>query len=109
LRGEGYVRIEPDERGWLWSDRLGLYLGVKDGRLRYFTAEGLLVPTPEEGEEQERQRAEQEWQRAEQERQRAEQERQRAEQERQRAEQERQRADLLAEKLRALGLDPDSL
>mgnify|MGYP002784184760 CR=1 FL=1 len=102
LRGEGYVRIEPDERGWLWSDRLKLYLGVKGGRLRYFTADGLLVPTPEEGEEQERQRAEQEWQRA-------EQERQRAEQERQRAEQERQRADLLAEKLSALGLDPDSL
>ncbi|WP_202951147.1 Uma2 family endonuclease [Synechococcus sp. PCC 7336] len=40
---------------------------------------------------------------------RAEQERQRAEQERQRAEQERQRAERLAEQLKALGLDPDSL
>jgi hypothetical protein len=39
----------------------------------------------------------------------AEQERQRAEQERQRAEQERQRADALAEKLRELGVDPDSV
>jgi Uma2 family endonuclease len=41
------------------------------------------------------------------ERQRAELERQRAEQERQRAEQERQRANRLAERLRALGIDPD--
>jgi hypothetical protein len=72
--------------------------------------------------EQERQRAEQERQRAEQERQRAEQERQRAEwaeqvnlEERQRSEQERQRADQaelkalqLLEKLRQLGVDPDT-
>jgi len=36
-------------------------------------------------------------------------ERQRAEQERQRAEQERQRADVLAAKLRELGVDPDRL
>jgi Uma2 family endonuclease len=66
--------------------------------------------------EQERQRAEEEQQRAEQEQQRAEQERQRAEQERQRAEQaevllkqERQRAEILATRLRELGLDPDQL
>ena len=39
----------------------------------------------------------------------AEQERQRAEQERQRAEQERQRAEILAAKLRELGVDPDQL
>ncbi|MHC5830119.1 MAG: hypothetical protein ACYT04_82865, partial [Nostoc sp.] len=52
--------------------------------------------------------AEQERQRAEQESQRAQQERQRAEQERQRAEQERQRADILAAKLRELGVDPDA-
>jgi Uma2 family endonuclease len=63
---------------------------------------------------QERQRAKQERQHAEQERQHAEQERQRAEQERQRAEQERQRAESaeqevhrLAEKLKALGINPD--
>ena len=40
---------------------------------------------------------------------RAEQEAQRAEQEAQRAEQEAQRADRLAEKLRALGVDPDEI
>ncbi|MBD3880276.1 Uma2 family endonuclease [Phormidium tenue FACHB-886] len=44
-----------------------------------------------------------------QERLRAEQERQRAEQERQRAEQERLRAERLAERLRSLGEDPDSV
>ncbi|PZO39669.1 MAG: hypothetical protein DCF19_13635 [Pseudanabaena frigida] len=55
-----------------------------------------------------RQRAEQENLRAEQESQRAEQEKLRAEQESQRAEQEKLRADRLAERLRALGIDPDS-
>lgn len=43
-----------------------------------------------------------------QEQQRAEQERKRAEFQRQRAEQESQRADRLAERLRALGIDPDA-
>jgi hypothetical protein len=38
---------------------------------------------------------------------RADQESRRAEQESQRAEQERQRADRMAERLRALGIDPD--
>lgn len=90
-----YVRIEPDERGWLWSNSLELYLGVTNGRLRYFTPDGRLVPTPEEGEDQAVLFANQESLRA--------------EQEKQRAEQEKLRADSLAEKLRALGLDPDSL
>ena len=40
---------------------------------------------------------------------RAEQERQRAEQERQRAEQAEQRIQLLADRLRAMGVDPDTL
>jgi Uma2 family endonuclease len=52
-------------------------------------------------------RADQESRRADQESRRAEQESQRAEQESQRAEQERQRADRMAERLRALGIDPD--
>ena len=95
LHNEGYVGIEPNERGWLWSDRLGLYLGVANDRLRYFTADGTLVPTPEEGEEQAVYFANQE--------------KHRADQEKHRADQEKQRADSLAEKLRALGIDPDSL
>ncbi|MEN3001012.1 MAG: Uma2 family endonuclease [Armatimonadota bacterium] len=83
-----YEGIEPNERGWLWSEVLGAYLGVWEGVyngrryrwLRLYGADGSLVPTPRELLEQERVRVEQERQRAEQERQRAEQERQRAEQ-----------------------------
>jgi hypothetical protein len=60
---------------------------VRDGWLRWLTADGVVVPTPLERGEQERQRAEQEYQRAEKERQRAEQAVQQAEQAIQRAEQ----------------------
>jgi Uma2 family endonuclease len=59
--------------------------------------------------EEERHRAEEEQQRAEAERQRAEAERQRAEAERQRAEQERQEKEKLKDKLRSLGIDPDTI
>jgi len=105
LQCQKYEPIEANERGWLWSDQLGLWLGRWEGTylneeatwLRFYDGEGVLVPTFGEAErqraEQERQRAEQERQRAEQERRRARQERQRARQERQRAEQERQRAE----------------
>ena len=74
-----YEAISPDERGWRWSEVLELYLGVDDGWLRYFDAEGECLPTPAEA----------------------------AEQEKQRAEQEKQRAELLARRLRDLGVDPD--
>jgi Uma2 family endonuclease len=96
-----YEPILPNEQGWRWSEELDLYLGVLVGRLRYFTAEGVLVPTPDEA-------AEQEMQRAERESQRAERESQRAERESQRAERESQRAESLAQKLRELGIDPDA-
>ncbi|GBF80665.1 Uma2 family endonuclease [Aphanothece sacrum] len=43
-----YQPIEPTEQGWLWSQELGLYLGIYDKQLRYFTSEGQLVLTPEE-------------------------------------------------------------
>jgi len=58
LVGHQYQPILPDSRGWCWSEVLGLYLGVETGKLRYFTPEGIKVPTPEEVAEQERQRAE---------------------------------------------------
>jgi Uma2 family endonuclease len=93
LHGGRYKSVEPDEQGKVYSPLTGLYLGVRDGWLRWMTSEGVVLPTPRELAEQERQRAEQEQQHAEQERQRAEQERQRAEQEQQRAEQERQHAE----------------
>lgn len=59
--------------------------------------------------EQERRRAEREHKRAEKQQKQAEQERQRAEEQKTRAEQERKRAEELAEKLRQLGVDPDSV
>jgi len=125
-----YQKLQPNERGHYPITPLGVELGLWHGTyqnqtqywLRWWDSEGNLLLIGEERAEQERQRAEQEHQRAEQERQRAEQEHQRAEQERQRAEQERQRAEQerqraeqaeqksarLAERLRAMGIDPDS-
>jgi Uma2 family endonuclease len=81
-----YQEISPDERGWLWSQQLQLFLGIQDGNLRFFTPKAALVLLPQEALVIEQQRAETEHQRAETERQRAETERQRAETERQRAE-----------------------
>lgn len=81
LVGGKYQPLSPNTQGWLWSQQLELYLGVDGDKLRFFTAEGELVPTPEEV----------------------------AEQETQRAEQEKQRAERLAVKLQELGIDPDSI
>ena len=76
-----YQLLEPNPQGWLWSQQLGLYLGVYQENLRFYTPEGELVPTPEEV----------------------------AQQETQRAEQEKQRSDRLAAKLRELNIDPDTI
>ena len=81
-----YVEKEADERGWLYSRRLGLWLGKRrctlydvDGEwLHFFDEEGKPLLAPLELAEHERQRAEQEMQRAEQEMQRADHERARA-------------------------------
>ncbi|PZV05009.1 MAG: hypothetical protein DCF32_11605 [Leptolyngbya sp.] len=43
-----YYELEPNEQGWLWSQQLGLYLGIHAQQLRFFTPAGELVPTPEE-------------------------------------------------------------
>jgi Uma2 family endonuclease len=48
LSGGKYRRIEPDAKGLLECEPLGLSFGVRDGRLRYFTPDGVLVETPEE-------------------------------------------------------------
>ncbi|MDZ8221951.1 Uma2 family endonuclease [Nostoc sp. ChiVER01] len=79
-----YQSLEPNPQGCLWSQQLGLYLGIYQEKLRFFTPEGKLVPTPEEVAQQ-------------------------AEQEKQRAEQEKQRSDRLAAKLRELNIDPDTI
>jgi len=126
-----YEPITPNERGWLWCDALELWLGLWQGTilrepapwLRFYTADGELVLLGTEEAALERQRAEAEFTRAEEERQRAEAEFARAEEERQRAEaefaraeEERQRAEaaqaemqVLLDKLRARGIDPDQL
>ncbi len=135
LTGHWYEAIPMDERGLRWSEELRLYLGVVDKQLRYFEADGTLVLGPEETAlrereyavaerqareaaeqqtEQERQGREAAEQQTEQERQAREAAEQQTEQERQgrqvaeqQAEQERQRAELLAQRLRALGVDLD--
>ncbi|GAB4470509.1 MAG: Uma2 family endonuclease [Elainellaceae cyanobacterium] len=80
VRGR-YEPIPPNDQGWRWSDQLQLFLGVHNEQLRFFRPDGSLVPTPEEA----------------------------ARIEQQRADMEQQRGDRLAEKLRELGVDPDSL
>jgi Uma2 family endonuclease len=76
LAGDRYVSLAPDGEGRIWSEKLGLKLGLWQGTetgvdttwVRVFDAQGRMVPTA----------AEAECQRADAERQRAETERQRA-------------------------------
>ena len=135
LKNNQYEEIQLNNQGWRWSQELELYLGVDENQLRYFTANGERVPTPQEAAIQEQlvarqaqlqaQQAESQVQQAEsqaqqaqlqaqQERERAQQaqlqaqqERERAQQERERAQQERERAERLAQRLRELGIDPE--
>ena len=97
-----YQPVEPNEKGHLWSQELGLYLGIDRGLLRYFTSAGSLVPTPEESAEFEAQRAGIEAQRA-------AIEAQRATIEAQRATMFDEKAQRLAAKLRELNIDPDRI
>ncbi|GAB4305517.1 MAG: hypothetical protein Fur0025_47550 [Oscillatoriaceae cyanobacterium] len=143
----GYQPLVPNDRGWLWCETLGFWLGTKEGTidreaavwLRFYDTEGNLVLLPEEVErqkaeierlkaeqaqqqaeqaelkaEQAQQQAEQAQQQAEQAQQQAEQAQQQAEQAQQQAEQARKNAEeaelkaaRLAQKLRAMGIDPD--
>jgi hypothetical protein len=92
LAGRFYQSIQPDKKGRLWSEQLGVFLGTWHGVVerrkgdwfRLFRPDGSLVPTPEERAEAYRQQAES--YRADAECRRAEAESQRAEAERQRAE-----------------------
>ncbi|MET0099161.1 MAG: hypothetical protein ABWU11_20435, partial [Arthrospira platensis] len=78
--------LEPNDRGWLWCDTLGFWLGTWSGTidreeaiwLRFYDTEGNLVLLPEEAAQQ-------------------------------RAEAAEQRAERLAQRLRSLGLDPEEL
>ncbi len=43
-----YVAIVPNAQGHLWSEELGLFLGLEGVKLRYFYLTGAIVRTPEE-------------------------------------------------------------
>ena len=43
-----YQELQPNQEGRLWSQQLGLYLGIHNSQLRFFTNQGELVLTPEE-------------------------------------------------------------
>ena len=87
----------------VWLPEIGLGIGCERGNysgvtrewLYWYNQEGKRYPTPQEWILQETQRAQQETQRA--------------QQETQRAQQETQRAQKLADKLRELGIDPDTV
>lgn len=95
--GRGYQPLEPNERGWLWCESLGLWLGTWEGAidreppaetchwLRFYDREGNLVPLPEEAALQ------------------------RAEQAEQHAAQAQQQLTSLMTRLRERGINPDNL
>lgn len=99
LRNGKYEAIPADAEGRLMSEELELALGIHERQLRWYTAEGVLIPLPEIAEAE----------RAEQERQAKEQERQAKEQAENRAEQERQARERLEAYLRSQGIDPNNL
>jgi Uma2 family endonuclease len=86
LVNQQYEPIAPNASGLLWSYSLGLYLGIREGVLRYFTEGETLVLSPEEE---------------------AEQAQQQAQQAQQQAQQAEARAARLAEQLRSLGIKPE--
>ena len=114
VSGQGYQPLVPNDRGWLWSKTLGLWLGTWEGSiegqssiwLRFYDPQGNLVLLPEEAAEQKASEAEQKASEAEQKASEAEQKASEAEQKASEAEQKAQR---LAERLRAMGVDPDML
>jgi hypothetical protein len=102
LQNGKYQPIEPNAQGYLWSQELGLYLGLHEGFIRYFTLEGELVLSPQEDSAQSRQQAAMEAVM----REYAE---QRATQAEQRAMTESMKMSALLAKLRELNIDIDSL
>ena len=99
-----YQPIAPNAQGWLWSETLGFFLGIHERQLRYFSLEGILLPTPQEAAKNEILKANQARLIAQQAQQVAEQERQVAEQERQIAQQAKTELQELQEKMRSLGI-----
>uniref|UniRef100_B8HMJ2 Putative restriction endonuclease domain-containing protein n=1 Tax=Cyanothece sp. (strain PCC 7425 / ATCC 29141) TaxID=395961 RepID=B8HMJ2_CYAP4 len=83
-----YQPLHPNDKGWLWSHQLELFLGVHQNQLRFFSSDGKLLLSPQEQLEL------------------AQQEKAAAEQQ---TAMERNRAERLAAKLQELGIDPTQL
>lgn len=90
-----YQPISANSEGHLWSEQLNLFVGVSEGKLRFFTDEGIVVPTPTEAAQATEQELEQ-----------AQQQAQAAQQQAQAAQQQTER---LANRLRELGIDPETV
>jgi Uma2 family endonuclease len=97
LRGSEGLDVLESIAGWV-SPRLGIRFDLSEESLQLFRPDGTPFSTYAEISQQLATALQD-----------VEQERQRAEQERQRAEQERQRAERLAERLRAMGIDPEAI
>ena len=111
LQNNQYEEIQLNNQGWRWSQELELYLGVYENQLRYFTANGERVPTPQEAEIQEQLVARQAQLQAQQAGSQAQQAQLQAEQERERAqeaESQAQQAQLQAEQERERAQEAES-
>ena len=111
LQNNQYEEIQLNNQGWRWSQELELYLGVYENQLRYFTANGERVPTPQEAEIQEQLVARQAQLQAQQAGSQAQQAQLQAEQERepaQEAESQAQQAQLQAEQERERAQEAES-
>ncbi len=64
LVGGQYHPLVANPQGWLWSQQLQLFLGLRDRQLRFFTPDGELVPSPTEAAQLAEQAAQQAKQRA---------------------------------------------
>lgn len=107
---QGYVPIPQDERGWLWSASLNLWIGAWKGVYmvedhtwpRLYFPDGRMVPTSAERAEAAQVQAEAEHERAEAAQVQAEAERERAEAAQVQADAERERAEALAARVAQL-------
>ncbi|NER82908.1 MAG: Uma2 family endonuclease [Leptolyngbya sp. SIO1D8] len=103
-RVEGALKEIPKIQGWV-SPRLGIRFEVATDALTIYTPKGEPFLTPVELAQQRDQARQQ----AEEAQQQMEEQRQRAEEAQQQMEEQRQRAERLAERLRELGIDPNSV
>ena len=109
LVGHQYQEIPPTLQGWRWSEALNLYLGVEDNQLRYFTVDGLKLPTPQEAALAEMALTKIAQQQAQEAQQQIEVAQQQAQEAQQQAQVEAERVAALSAYLRSLGMNPDDV